>query len=174
MTDERTKFEAWWHKDRKPVKNDPDIEFAWYAWQARAVLASQQKPVAGLDEVALRVAKEEWSKAGRTSCDTWWEEVHPIFCAIAHRLVAELKGQEPVAWELRKGKTDRVLIGITNNSYMSHSWKCSLEEVVPLYAAPIPAVPTGWVGCGECDCEFPCHEGEARCIRLAAAPEVKP
>jgi hypothetical protein len=40
---------------------------------------------------------------------------------------------EPVAWELRKGKTDRVLLEITNNPERAHSWKASLEEVVPLY-----------------------------------------
>ena len=42
---------------------------------------------------------------------------------------------EPVAWELRKGKTDRVLIEITNNPRRAHDWKVSLEEVVPLYTA---------------------------------------
>lgn len=44
--------------------------------------------------------------------------------------------QEPVAWELRKGKTDRVLLEITNNPQRAHDWKASLEEVVPLYTAP--------------------------------------
>ena len=46
---------------------------------------------------------------------------------------------EPVAWELRKGKTDRVLLEITNDASRAHQWKCSLEEVVPLYTAPQPA-----------------------------------
>lgn len=23
-----------------------------------------------------------------------------------------------------------------------------------------------WIGCGNCDPEFPCHEGRTRCIRL--------
>ena len=46
-----------------------------------------------------------------------------------------IKG-EPVAWELRKGKTDRVLLQITNDRETAHNWKCSLEEVVPLYTAP--------------------------------------
>jgi hypothetical protein len=44
--------------------------------------------------------------------------------------------QEPVAWEIRQGKTDRVLLEITNNPQRAHDWKCSLGEVVPLYAAP--------------------------------------
>jgi len=44
--------------------------------------------------------------------------------------------QEPVAWELRAGKTDRVLIEITNNPQRAHDWKASLEEVVPLYTTP--------------------------------------
>jgi hypothetical protein len=26
--------------------------------------------------------------------------------------------------------------------------------------------PEQWTGCGECDCAFSCHNGEARCIRL--------
>ena len=25
----------------------------------------------------------------------------------------------------------------------------------------------GWIGCGDCDCVFPCHMGQKRCIRLA-------
>ena len=48
---------------------------------------------------------------------------------------------EPVAWELRAGKTDRVLIEITNNPERAHNWKASLHEVVPLYTAP-----RQWVG----------------------------
>jgi hypothetical protein len=51
--------------------------------------------------------------------------------------------QEPVAWELRAGKTDRVLIEITNNSQRAHDWKASLEEVVPLYTTPPQRT---WVG----------------------------
>jgi hypothetical protein len=47
-----------------------------------------------------------------------------------------LKAQEPVAWELREGKTDRVLLEITNNPQRAHNWKASLNEVVPLYTAP--------------------------------------
>ena len=47
--------------------------------------------------------------------------------------------QEPVAWELRAG--NRVLIEITNNPQKAHDWKASLNEVVPLYAAP-----REWVG----------------------------
>ena len=54
--------------------------------------------------------------------------------------------QEPVAWELRAGKTDRVLIEITNNPQRAHDWKASLEEVVPLYAAPPQRE---WVGLTE-------------------------
>jgi hypothetical protein len=49
--------------------------------------------------------------------------------------------QEPVAWELRMGNTDRVLIEITNNLQKAHDWKASLNEVVPLYTTPRP-----WVG----------------------------
>jgi hypothetical protein len=44
--------------------------------------------------------------------------------------------QEPVAWEIRQGKTDRVLLEITNNPKRAHEWRCSLGEVVPLYAVP--------------------------------------
>ena len=54
--------------------------------------------------------------------------------------------QEPVAWELRAGKTDRVLIEITNNPERAHNWKASLAEVVPLYATPPKAEqePVAW------------------------------
>jgi hypothetical protein len=40
---------------------------------------------------------------------------------------------EPVAWELRQGKTDRVLIQITNNRQLAFDWKASLHEAVPLF-----------------------------------------
>lgn len=60
----------------------------------------------------------------------------------ALRQALEQPEQEPVAWELRKGKTDRVLIEITNNPKRAYDWKCSLEEAVPLYTAP-PSKP--WV-----------------------------
>ena len=49
--------------------------------------------------------------------------------------------QEPVAWELRKGKTDRVLLEITNDRRRAADWRASLEEVVPLYTAPTPRKP---------------------------------
>jgi len=32
---------------------------------------------------------------------------------------------------------------------------------------------TQWTGCGECDCAFKCHNGEARCIRLQPEQEPK-
>ena len=56
--------------------------------------------------------------------------------------IAEAEKQEPVAWELRKGKTDRVLLEITNDPKRAHDWNCSLEEVVPLYTHP----PKQWQG----------------------------
>lgn len=49
--------------------------------------------------------------------------------------------QEPVAWELRMGKTDRVLMEITNNPERAQNWRASLCEVVPLYYAPTPRKP---------------------------------
>ena len=33
---------------------------------------------------------------------------------------------------------------------------------------------TQWTGCGECDCAFPCHNGESRCIRLTPKQEQEP
>ena len=54
--------------------------------------------------------------------------------------------QEPVAWELRAGKTDRVLIEITNNPRRAHDWKASLEEVVPLFTTPPQRT---WIGLTE-------------------------
>jgi hypothetical protein len=66
--------------------------------------------------------------------------------------------REPVAWELRTGNTDRVLIEITNNPQKAHDWKASLNEVVPLYAAP-----REWVGL---------TKEEAKEISLANRPYV--
>ena len=61
--------------------------------------------------------------------------------ALRDRLVQTEPG--PVAWELREGKTDRVLIEITNNPERARNWRASLNEVVPLYTTP-PQRP--WVG----------------------------
>jgi hypothetical protein len=30
-----------------------------------------------------------------------------------------------------------------------------------------------WIGCGECDCSFDCHEGKSRCIRLPHDKEAE-
>ena len=108
------------------------------------------KPVpAGLDEVALRVAKEIFAPF---HVETEGQD----FIDFAHRLIAELtKWQEPAATKKSKG-------------IVLHTGWDDRPDGTKLYAAPIPVVPTGWVGCGECDCAFPCHEGKARCIRLAA------
>lgn len=74
------------------------------------------------------------------SCGRKWRVVNNTLTA------SEQPEQEPVAWELRAGKTDRVLIEITNNPQRAHDWKASLEEVVPLYAAPPQRE---WVGLTE-------------------------
>lgn len=51
------------------------------------------------EQMALRVAKEEFTKAHRWPVTSWWDETAPIFAAIATRIRDELcKGQEPVAW----------------------------------------------------------------------------
>ena len=39
------------------------------------------------------------------------------------------------------GKTDRVLMEITNNPERAQNWRASLCEVVPLYYAPTPRKP---------------------------------
>ena len=31
-----------------------------------------------------------------------------------------------------------------------------------------------WTGCGDCDCSFACHDGEARCIRMPLLPPREP
>ena len=57
MKDERTKFEAWWNSTTySTIEGHMRViveSYAFEAWQARAALASQQKPVpAGLEPVA--------------------------------------------------------------------------------------------------------------------------
>ena len=43
--------------------------------------------------------------------------------------------------------------------------RCESPGIDP-YDSPL------WVGCVECDCDFPCYEGKTRCIRLeSAAPD---
>jgi hypothetical protein len=48
----------------------------------------------------------------------------------------------------------------------------AVSDGTVLYTHPAP-VPAGWQGCGECDCEFPCHDGKERCIRLPKPEEMK-
>ena len=73
----------------------------------------------------------------------WTKEVwDAAWSARRDEAIAEAEQQEPVAWELRKGKTDRVLLEITNDPKRAHDWNCSLEEVVPLYTHP----PKQWQG----------------------------
>lgn len=43
-------------------------------------------------------------------------------------------GVEPSAWELRKGKTDRVLMELTNNPSRENDWVCVGNESVPLFS----------------------------------------
>ena len=56
---------------------------------------------------------------------------------------------KPAAWELRKGKTDRVLVTLTDNPEYAHNWKCFGEEAVELFTADqfehAPEIPDGWV-----------------------------
>jgi endonuclease I len=74
----------------------------------------------------------EWSEKGPTA-----DLIAVLRKALAMHQVSEFaqaqEHAEPVAWELRKGKTDRVLFEITNNPNRARDWESSLEEVVPLY-----------------------------------------
>ena len=82
---------------------------------------------------ALDVLEEATSY---TSCPTWSPSMTKECEAAVTALRTALEQQqqaEPVAWELRKGKTDRVLFEITNNPNRARDWELSLEEVVPLY-----------------------------------------
>ena len=85
-----------------------------------------------------------------------WPQTDAAINALRDRLTQPEPG--PVAWELREGKTDRVLIEITNNPERAHDWKANLNEVVPLYAAP-----RQWVGL---------TKEEAKEISLANRPYV--
>ena len=55
----------------------------------------------------------------------------------ALRFTSTVKQQErgEVAWELRQGHTDKVLMEITNDPTRAHNWRISFSEdlVVPLY-----------------------------------------
>ena len=42
-------------------------------------------------------------------------------------------GADPVAWELVKGKTDMVIVNITNNRQIAADWEKSGGIVTPLY-----------------------------------------
>ena len=160
MTDERTKFEAWAVDGRH--MGAMEREFAWDAWQA--VLASQQKAVAGLDEVALRVAKEVFAPF---HVETEGQD----FIDFAHRLIAELtKGQEPVAWMDERHNIYTVLPTFMKKDYTA------------LYTNPIPAVQTGWKLVGWLDgrdrffyADDPMYKNRHDGMRevFAAAPEVK-
>ena len=80
---------------------------------------------------------------------------------------------EPVAWELRAGKTDRVLIEITNNPERAHNWKASLNEVVPLYNTP-----RQWVGLTDEEIKslpswWPSYEDAPALVQLVKDVEAK-
>ena len=120
MTDEevlRVASECGWNVEHRAT-NDYIITFA-------RALMDKQRAWFTVDEL------NEW--ANKLPQTTHWEgceEVHP-----------ECRKPEPVAWELRMGKTDRVLMEITNNPERAQNWRASLCEVVPLYYAPTPRKP---------------------------------
>ena len=170
MTNERTKFEAWatmrgFGMKKVPTEGNRYVsdttQAAWEGYQA--ALASQQKPVAGLDEVALRVMNE---------CrvdEEWRLNLDPK--EFATRLVAELtKGRKP--WKIVDHEPDGEWIDVQVGM-----------EVIRFYAAPIPAVPTGWKLVGWLDgrgrffyADDPMYKNRHEGMRevFAAAPEVKP
>ena len=96
---------------------------------------------------ALKLALEvlEDLQGGCTDSDDGTIEAITVCCPEVITTIKEAlaQEQEPVAWELHAGKTDRVLIEITNNPQRAHDWKASLEEVVPLYTTPPQRT---WVG----------------------------
>ena len=157
---ERAKFEAWFEDQ---IWGNEDFKTCLLeAWQARAVLASQQKPVAGLDEVAEKVWRER----------AWLERPELVqFRDAVRAVVAELTNQEPVAWMDREG--DVMPMPVIENWCEPHTL---------LYAAPIPAVPTGWKLVGWLDgrgrffyADDPMYKNRHEGMRevFAAAPEVK-
>lgn len=42
------------------------------------------------------------------------------------------------------------------------------QAAVPQRVQEAEEGPTVWTGCGECDCSFPCHNGQDKCLRLNA------
>ena len=120
----------------------------------QAALASQQKPVAGLDEVAEKVWRER----------AWLERPELVqFRDAVRAIVAELtKGQEPAATK-------------KSNGIVLHTGWDDRPDGTKLYAAPTPAVPTGWKLVGqEPDGEWVDIQVGMEVIRFyAAAPEVK-
>ena len=50
---------------------------------------------------------------------------------------------------------------------IAEAYRCGHKD--GMEAAQPEQEPT-WVGCGECDCSFPCTNGQTRCIRLKEKP----
>jgi hypothetical protein len=92
--------------------------------------------------MTLREEFEAWFNV-----DTGDQSDDPMQTAWEAWQAAYLSGQrsmleaEPVAWELRAGKTDRVLLEITNNAERAQDWRASLMIVVPLYRLKEDAKP---------------------------------
>ena len=134
------------------------------------------KPVpAGLDEVAEKVWRER----------AWIERPELVkFRDAVRAVVAELtKGQEPVAFLVRQYGRMKLFHA---DQQITHYENDGLEAT-PLYAAPIPAVPTGWPECEEfynlmqkyrhapiADQQGVCDAYQAVIDWVAAAQEVKP
>ena len=83
--------------------------------------------------------------------------------------------------------TDKVTIERATLEQAIDALECSLSDIRPYIVksresaaalraalAAQPAEPVAWAGCGDCDCSFSCHNGEARCIRLKLAPAAVP
>lgn len=133
MTDEHKKFEAWFEDQ---IWGNEDFKTCLLeAWQARAVLASQQKPVAGLDEVAEKVWRER----------AWLERPELVqFRDAVRAIVAELKVPEQIGY-IGKHVADALKSG--RACTMAMTVHKALEDDFAVFVAPVitePAVPTGW------------------------------
>ena len=90
-------------------------------------MTNEQKLLEALKKLCIQI-----DDTGATPMD--WQSYKYALAVIAE-VEASQSEVEPVAWEIRQGKTDRVLLELTNNKERSHSFACSGLEVIPLYLA---------------------------------------
>ncbi len=87
----------------------------------------------------------------------------------------DVTGEHEIEWNRNKPGYEGVWFPVFKESVVNPvSFCCDERPCIPCYTDNGPCTgdaeykqePVAWVGCGECDCEFPCYHGKTTCLRL--------